>query len=221
MKERGYGACTGTPVRQTAGGLPAHDPKDWLPQALSSQPWIRAQSESWEPVYLPLFHLLSASPCEWHAVHLSETLGTSQHQTRGLRWHAPCPKESIIVFLDFQVYRHVYECAHGELWEQRHADLYVDTNEVEIWKWERVNKPLVKCNLALIGLPLFIKQSSACQTHAFQSVKQRSALWWHPQPRGPPQIPTLTLNVATSETDCNLTLGKLFIMKYITKKLLE
>lgn len=67
-------------------------------------------------------------------------------------------------------------CAHGELWEQQHADLYVDTNEVEIWKWERVNKPLVKGNLALIGLLLFIKQSSACQTRAFQSVKQRSGL---------------------------------------------
>ncbi len=69
-----------------------------------SAPQIRAQSESWEPVYLPPF----SSPLSmWMARCLSETLGTAQPQKRVCDGMRRAPKKaslSLQAFLDLQVY---------------------------------------------------------------------------------------------------------------------
>lgn len=111
IKARGYGACTGTPVQQTPGGLPVHDPEDSRGGEASHR-FLKhsALSPSDQSTIRVLRASLSASVSSplslsmWMACCLSETLGTAQHQTRGLWWHASCPKESIIVFAN--VFRH-------------------------------------------------------------------------------------------------------------------
>lgn len=106
-----YGVCTGTPVRQTPGGLPAHDPEDSRGGEASHR-FLKhsALSPSDQSTIRVLRASLSASVSSplslsmWMARCLSETLGTAQHQTRALWWHASCPKESIIVSAN--VFRH-------------------------------------------------------------------------------------------------------------------
>ncbi len=102
IKARGYGACSGTPVRQTPGGPPAHDPEDSR-RGEASHRFLKhsALSPADQTTIRVLRASLSASVSSplsmWMARCLSETLGTAQPQTRGLWWHASCPKESIIV----------------------------------------------------------------------------------------------------------------------------